>query len=91
MYVTMWGVTDFNGYGTLKDYDITDKLKNISVPSLVICGEFDEARPRTCHRYATMIENATTVIVPDAGHATMSANESMYIKAVRDFLDKALR
>ncbi|AEP28252.1 proline iminopeptidase-family hydrolase [Brumicola nitratireducens] len=91
MYVTMWGVTDFNGYGTLKDYDITDKLKDISVPSLVICGEFDEARPRTCHRYANMIENATTVIVPDAGHATMSADEAMYIKTVRDFLYKALK
>jgi pimeloyl-ACP methyl ester carboxylesterase len=38
-----------------------------------------------------MIENATTVIVPDAGHATMSADEAMYIKAVRDFLNKALK
>ncbi|GAA0858679.1 proline iminopeptidase-family hydrolase [Aliiglaciecola litoralis] len=91
MYETMWGVTDFNGYGTLKDYDITDQLKDINVPSLVICGEFDEARPRTCRRYADMIKDATTVIVPDAGHATMSANESMYMEAVRTFLDKTLK
>jgi L-proline amide hydrolase len=91
MYVTIWGVTDFNSYGTLKDYDISDRLQGINVPSLVICGEFDEARPRTCHRYANMIENATTVIVPDAGHATMAANETIYMQAVRDFLNKALR
>ena len=38
-----------------------------------------------------MIKNATTVIVPDAGHATMAANEVMYIKVVRDFLSEALR
>jgi L-proline amide hydrolase len=91
MYITMWGVTDFNGYGTLKDYDMTDRLKDIDVPSLMICGEFDEARPRSCRRYGGMIDNVTTVIVPDAGHSTMAANEAMYMGAVRDFLDKALK
>lgn len=90
MYVTTWGVTDFNGYGTLKDYDMSDRLKDIKVPSLMICGEFDEARPRSCRKYADMIGTKDVVIVPDAGHATMSANETLYIQSVRAFLEKAL-
>lgn len=90
MYVTTWGVTDFNGYGTLKDYDMSDRLKDIKVPTLMICGEFDEARPRSCHKYAEMIMNTTTVIIPDAGHRTMDANEKLYIQSVRTFLEKVL-
>lgn len=91
MYITTWGVTDFNGYGTLKDYDMSDRLKDIKVPSLMICGEFDEARPRSCRKYADMIGDTDVVIVPDAGHATMAANEALYIQSVRSFLEKALR
>lgn len=90
MYVTTWGVTDFNGYGTLKDYDMSDRLKDIKVPTLMICGEFDEARPRSCRKYAEMIRNTTTVIIPDAGHQTMDANEKLYIQSVRSFLEKVL-
>lgn len=86
MYIYMWGSSDFYATGSLKKYDISAQLPNITVPSLMICGEFDEAAPKSCHKYAKMIPKARTVIVPDAGHSTMSENEVFYLKTVRDFL-----
>ncbi len=86
MYLHMWGPSEFHCTGTLKDYDVGQRLPRVKVPTLMICGEFDEAAPKSCKRYAAMIRGATNVVVPDAGHATMAEDEVFYLKAVRRFL-----
>jgi proline iminopeptidase len=91
MYEHMWGPSEFFAPGTLQDYDISARLHTINVPSLMICGEFDEAAPESCRKYAGMIANATTFIVPDAGHATMAEDEALYMKTVRSFLQGAIK
>ncbi|WP_417462028.1 proline iminopeptidase-family hydrolase [Kordiimonas sp.] len=90
MYEYMWGPSEFFAPGTLRDYDISPKLASINVPTQMICGEFDEAAPKSCMKYADMIDGAKTLIVPDAGHATMGDNEKLYITTVRQFLHDAL-
>lgn len=91
MYEYMWGPSEFFAPGTLKDYDVSERLPNINVPTQMICGEFDEAAPKSCKKYAGMIEGAQTLIVPNAGHATMGDNEELYITSVRAFLRNALK
>ncbi|GHF24847.1 proline iminopeptidase [Kordiimonas sediminis] len=86
MYETMWGPTEFFAPGTLKNYDVSARLENIAVPTLMVCGEYDEAAPKSCYKYAGMIKDSRTVIIPDAGHATMAENESLYIQTIRAFL-----
>ncbi len=86
MYQYMWGPSEFSAPGTLKNYDISPKLNDIKVPVLMICGEFDEAAPKSCYKFAAMIKDATTVIVPNAGHATMAEDHDFYMKSVRDWL-----
>lgn len=88
MYEAMWGPTEFFASGSLKDYDISPRLADIRVPALMICGEYDEAVPKSCQRYADMIEDSQTFIVPDAGHSTMREDEALYLQIVRDFLAK---
>lgn len=89
LYEYMWGPTEFHATGTLKDYDISARLKSIKVPSLMVCGEFDEAAPKTCALFAKMIEKNQTIIIPEAGHATMAENKLLYLKSIRDFISKA--
>ncbi|MFC4347035.1 proline iminopeptidase-family hydrolase [Kordiimonas lipolytica] len=86
MYEIMWGPTEFFAPGTLKDYDISPQLPNIAAPTLMICGEYDEAAPKSCRKFGGMIPDAKTVIVPGAGHATMGDNEEFYLMALRIFL-----
>ena len=86
MYAAMWGPTDFRGIGTLKDYDLTPQLPRVEVPTLIICGEFDEAAPESCRKFSKMIKGSSVAIIPDAGHATMAADEELYINTVREFL-----
>ena len=46
----MWGPTEFISTGVLRDYNGSAELASIDVPTLLTCGEFDEATPDTTRR-----------------------------------------
>jgi L-proline amide hydrolase len=45
VYHTMNGPSEFYCIGTLKDWDITDRLHTITAPTLLVSGAYDEATP----------------------------------------------
>ncbi len=87
VYTYMWGSSEFSSTGTLKDYDRTGDLKNISVPVLYTTGEFDAARPSTVAYYQNLTPNSKFVIISGAGHMTMHVNPAEEIKAISEFLN----
>ena len=91
VYQTMWGPSEFTANGTLQNYDISPKLHTIEVPVLVICGEFDEAAPKSCKKYADMINDAENVVVPNAGHATLGEAKDMVIGTIRKWLAEKVK
>ena len=46
VYFTMNGPSEFTVVGSLKTWSVIDELHKISVPTLILNGEFDEARDR---------------------------------------------
>lgn len=85
-YLHMWGPSEFHPTGTLKTYDVSRRLREVQVPALVICGEFDEVLPATCRRHGARISKSDVVIVPEAAHATLIEQKDVYLRAVREFL-----
>jgi proline-specific peptidase len=45
VYLTMWGPSEFCATGTLKDWDVSGRLGEIEVPTLVVTGRYDETTP----------------------------------------------
>ncbi len=45
VYLTMWGPSEFCVTGKLRNWDITNRLGEIRLPALVLCGRDDEATP----------------------------------------------
>ncbi len=88
VYEYMGGPSEFTMPGVLKDYDRTDRLSDIEVPTLFIVGEFDEARPTTVKYYQTLVPNSKYVMIKNAGHMTMQDNPEEDIKAISDFLNE---
>jgi proline iminopeptidase len=86
VYEYMWGPTEFYAPGTLQEYDISGQLSQIRVPTLMVCGEFDEAKPESCARFAALIEGARNHVIKGAGHSTLRESEQEYLELVRDFL-----
>jgi proline-specific peptidase len=72
--------------GTLRGYDATSFLKEISVPVLFISGEFDFAGPDIISQHASLTPNARVVIIPGAGHIMHWDNAGANADAVRSFL-----
>ena len=86
VYNYMWGPSEFTPTGTLQDYDRTERLKEIKVPSLYICGEFDEARPSTVEYFQSITPNSKFVIIEDAAHLSMHDNPEQNNKEIGMFL-----
>jgi proline iminopeptidase len=88
VYVHMNGPSEFTFTGTMQHYDATKRLNNINIPSLFICGEFDEARPETTKYYADLVSNSKFVVIKDAAHMTMQDNPKQDIKEINDFINE---
>jgi proline-specific peptidase len=87
LYVTMWGNTEFNATGTLKDYDASARLHRIQTPTLFTCGEFDEATPAACKEFAALVPNGQAEVIPDASHMAFVEQPEPYMAIVRAFFD----
>ena len=42
IFETMFGPSDFHIIGTIRDWDVFDRLAEIALPTLVVAGRFDE-------------------------------------------------
>ncbi|MDA0957364.1 MAG: proline iminopeptidase-family hydrolase [Proteobacteria bacterium] len=86
IYRHMWGESEFSATGTLCDYDQTHRLGAIECPTLIICGEFDEATPRTGRRYARAIPQGQFLEIEDASHAIWAEQPKRLKRAILGFL-----
>jgi len=88
VYTYMNGPSEFTFTGTMQYYDATSRLQKIKIPSLFICGEYDEARPETTEYYASLVANSKFVVIKNAAHMTMQDNPEQDIKEIRSFINE---
>ncbi|MGH7765796.1 MAG: proline iminopeptidase-family hydrolase, partial [Candidatus Dormibacteraceae bacterium] len=88
VYNTMNGPSEFHVIGTLKDWDITERLGNIRVPTLVTSGEFDEATPAINDTVHQGIPGSESVIFPNCSHMAFVEAPERYLNVLRSFLDR---
>lgn len=68
-------------------FNIMDRIHQINLPSLVICGEDDQLTPVKYSEYlASELGQSTFSIVKDAGHMAMLEKPDSVNKAMQDFL-----
>lgn len=87
LYHYVWGPVEFNPNGVLKDFDITDKISKIKVPTLLFCGRFDEATPEAAQYFASFIPNSKVKIFEKSAHLPFWTEREECMKTVRNFLD----
>ena len=92
VYTTMWGPSEFGPVtGRLRDWDVTDRLGEISVPALVTGGRHDEARPSHVAILADGIAGSEMVIFENSSHLAFIEEEDLYVRTVDDFLSRVER
>ena len=86
IYNYMWGPTEFNATGSLKNFDRTADLHKINQPILFLAGRYDEARPETMYKFQELVPNSKVVIIENSGHACIIDQPEQTVKEIRNFL-----
>lgn len=72
--------------------DMTDAMRHVSVPTLLVVGAEDQITPPACLEAAeAIIPNAKLLIVPAAGHLVPLETPEVFNHAVLEFLAETLR
>ena len=82
----MWGPSEFVATGTLKNHDRTPLLTNIKIPTLIICGEHDEATPATGRRYAKQLPQGQFEMIKGASHVIWEEQPARLRQTITRFL-----
>jgi proline-specific peptidase len=88
VYMTMQGPNEFVITGTLKDWDITDRLGEITAPTLITAGEHDEFTPRQAEALNRGIPGSELVIFEECSHMQFAEEPERYRELVAGFLDR---
>jgi proline-specific peptidase len=88
IYEYMAGPSEFAIVGTLRCWDVSDRLGEIEVPTLLTCGEYDEMRPEHAAEMRERIPNAELEVFPDASHVTFAEVPEAYLARINEFLDR---
>jgi proline-specific peptidase len=86
VYFTMNGPSEFHVTGTLKTWDITNRLGDIHAPTLVIGGRYDEATPGITERVHLGINGSEWVIFEKSSHMPFVEETERYMQTLNQFL-----
>ena len=88
LYVTMQGPSEFGvvGDAKLKNWDITQELSKITVPTLSIGGAHDTMDPKHMEWIASEVQNGQYLHCASGSHLAMYDDPETYFKGVIDFI-----
>jgi proline-specific peptidase len=87
VYETMWGPNEFTVTGTLKDWDVTDRLGEIEVPTLVTSGRYDECTPALVEPLHRGIAGSEWVVFEESSHTSLLEEPERYLDVIGGFLE----
>lgn len=88
VYETMNGPNEFMVIGNLKDWDRTDRLHELGVPTLITVGRYDELTPACSRTLLDGIPNSKMVIFEESAHLAHLEEPERYLRVVEDFLEE---
>jgi proline iminopeptidase len=88
VYVFMQGPSEFGitGDATLKNWDVKDQLKTITVPTLVIGAKHDTMDPKHMEWMSKEVQNGRFLFCANGSHLSQYDDQKTYIPGVIKFL-----
>ncbi len=88
VYVPMQGPSEFGIRGTLANWDVKDRLKEITVPTLVIGSKYDSMDPEHMEWMASEIPNGQYLFCPNGSHLSQYDDPSHYFPGTIAFFNE---
>ena len=86
VYMTMNGPSEIHCIGTLRTWDVTPRLGEITIPTLVISGRYDEATPRISQEVSDGIPGSEWVLFEESSHMPHEEEPERFRQVVGGFL-----
>lgn len=89
VYVYMQGFSEFGmtGDATLKDWDVSGDLSNISVPTLVIGATYDTMDPKHMEWMSKEVQDGRFLLCPDGSHLSQYDDQKVYFTGLIKFIE----
>ena len=88
LYVTMQGPSEFGISGKLENWDRTNELKNITIPSLVIGATHDTMDPKFMEKMSTLLPKGSFLLCSKGSHMAFYDDQKTYFDGLISFLKK---
>ncbi|OBG96127.1 proline iminopeptidase [Mycobacterium sp. E3251] len=86
IFETMFGPSDFHIVGTIRDWDVFDRLAAITLPTLILAGRFDECVPEHMWDMHRRIAGSRFVFFEESAHMPFIEEPAKFDSVMRDFL-----
>ena len=86
VYNTMNGPNEFFCIGTLRDWSVVDRVKNVAASTLLCSGRFDEATPATVQPFFDSIPDVRWEMFENSSHMPFVEEPEHYLSVVGSFL-----
>ncbi|MEN9958581.1 MAG: hypothetical protein RLZZ474_825, partial [Bacteroidota bacterium] len=86
IYTQMQGPSEFGIAGLLANWDIKNRLKEITVPTLMIGAKYDTMDPKAMEEQSKMVQKGSYLYCPNGSHLAMWDDQQVYMKGVIEFI-----
>ena len=88
IYIYMQGYSEFGvtGNATLKGWDVSDRLKTINTPTLMIGATYDTMDPKYMEWMSNQVPNGRFLLCPNGSHFSQYDDQKNYFKGLISFI-----
>jgi len=87
IYTLMQGPGEFGISGRLANWDIKNRLKEITVPTLMIGARFDTMDPKAMEEQSKLVKNGRYLYCPNGSHLSMWDDQKVFMAGVIKFIE----
>ncbi len=91
VYRIMNGPNEFTITGTIKDWDITDQISAIKIPTLITVGEYDEVTEVVAREIHKRIDGSVLKVLKNCSHLAMWEDRKGYNDLLKEFILSNIR
>jgi L-proline amide hydrolase len=88
VYEAMMGPSEFQMTGTLRDWDVRDRLGSVAVPALLVSGRHDEVTPDAVEPLRRGLLNVRWELFEESSHMPHVEEPARFRAVVGQFLDE---
>jgi len=88
IYHGVFGKDEFSIGGTIKYWNVTDRIHKIKIPVLLTAGQYDHVRPQVVDAIQNELKSVEREVFSKSAHLSMIDEPDLMNEVIQDFLDR---